>query len=184
MAGMFTNPGAQASQSQAQAAGLASQTQQQSLMDTILGKYLALSKDPAAQAANVNYMTGNPMGTSGGLYGNLANTMNGVAGSVPGTVGGMNPGVMSQVLGQFQQPVESSGSSLYYNALNNALGINPPTVGSQNQMILGNPAFTSFAKGVGKGSGYVLAGAAPSTQADYNSYNNSVPDITPLPVMY
>ncbi len=172
MAGLVTNPMAQAQQGQAQQEGLSSQTYQQNLMDTILGHYLALSRDPSAQNANVNYMTGNSMGTSGGLYGNLASAMNGVAGTVPGTVGGMNPAVMNQVLGQFQQPVTSGASSLYYNALKNALGINPPTVGSQNQMILGNPAFESAVTGAGQNAGSVLAqpGNQTSTLSDYNSY--------------
>lgn len=176
MAGMFTNPMAQSGQSAAQQAGLQSQMGQQTLMDRILGSYQALSTNPSAQNANMSYMEGSPTGGSGGLYGNLAAEMNGVAGNVPGLAGTMNPGVLNNVLGTFQAPVTQGASSLYYNALKNALGINAPTLGASNQMVLGGPILGSVASSAGTTMGSILASRGGGGETGYVPGTNPVID--------
>ena len=187
MAGLFTNPMAQSQQSAAQQAGLESQIGQQALMDKVLSAMNSLSQNPSAQNANMAYMEGSPTGGSGGLYGNLAAEMNGVAGSVPGLAGSMNQGVLNNVLGEFQQPVTSGASTLYYNALKNALGVNAPTVGSQNQMILGGSALGSFANSAGNTMGSVLASGGGGGETGYVPGSNPAVDnlfsLSPTPRM-
>ncbi len=160
-----------------------SQEGQQNIWDAILKQYLGLSQDPSAQNADINFMMGSPTGQAGstagggGLYGNLSNQMNAVAGTVPGSSGSVNPEIMNMVMGNFQQPEYQNASSLYYNALKNVLGVNVPTVGSQNQMQLGGQTASSFAGGVGNGMGQAAGapGNQPSTAADYQLYNTSIP---------
>lgn len=155
MAGVFTNPGAQAQQGQAQNTSIAAQTQQQNLMNQMLSSYLGTAANPSTTMAGDMSMT--PSLSTGNLEGIQNSTQAAMASRGFSQAPDMWQAALANAVGNAQMGMQNIGAANYQAGQTLPLGVPQSGVSGYGQTQIGTPGADILGKAAGGAAGAGLA---------------------------
>ncbi len=159
MAGLVTNPGAQAAQGAAQGVSIGAQTAQQNLMNQMLMSYLGIAGSPSST------MSGDMSMTPSLSTGNLEDIQNSTAATMASRGFSQAPDLwqaaLAKAVGNAQMGMQNIGTTNYQASQTLPLGVPQSGVSGYGQTSIGQPGTSLLGKvegGVlGAGLGLALA---------------------------